>query len=103
MLIRNIALYLRKVVPGMESRKLYVGNLKYTVTEQELEELFSGYGEVKNVRIVHKKGFGFVEFNTLEEAEKAKNAANGTVFEGRAMRVEDAKPINPHFRAKNLK
>lgn len=87
----------------MESRKLYVGNLKYSVTEEELRELFSRYGDVKNVRIIQNKGFGFVEFDTLEEAEKAKNATNGTVFEGRAMRVEDAKPVNPHFRAKNLK
>jgi len=82
----------------MESRKLYVGNLKYSVTEEELEDLFSKYGDVKNVRIIHKKGFGFVEFNTLEEAERVKHLTNGTVFEGRAMRVEDARPVQPHFR-----
>ncbi|WOF16761.1 RNA-binding protein [Methanoplanus sp. FWC-SCC4] len=82
----------------MESRKLYVGNLKYSVTEEQLEELFSKYGDVKSARIIHQKGFGFVEYSTLEEAENAKEALNGKEYEGRTMRVDDARPVTPHQR-----
>ena len=45
----------------MQGSKLYVGNLNYSVTSEQLEELFSNYGQVKNVNIIEGKGFGFVE------------------------------------------
>ncbi|QYZ78571.1 RNA-binding protein [Methanofollis formosanus] len=79
----------------METSRLYVGNLTYSVTEEELEELFSNYGEVKSVKIIGDKGFGFVEMETVEEAEKAMEALNGTEFVGRTMRVEEAQPPRP--------
>jgi RNA recognition motif-containing protein len=79
----------------MEGSKLYVGNLTYSVTEEQLEELFSNYGDVKEVRIIERKGFGFVEMSSPEEAEKAKEALNETVFEGRTMRVDEARPPRP--------
>ena len=76
----------------MQGSKLYVGNLSYSVTKEELEELFGGYGEVKNVNIVEGRGFGFVEMASSEEAEKAMNGLNGTDFKGRTMRVDEARP-----------
>jgi RNA recognition motif-containing protein len=79
----------------MQSSRLYVGNLTYSVTETQLEELFSQYGDVKSVKIIGDKGFGFVEMGTVEEAEKAKEALNETVFVGRTMRVDEAKPPQP--------
>ncbi|TAJ43947.1 RNA recognition motif domain-containing protein [Methanofollis fontis] len=79
----------------MESSRLYVGNLTYSVTEDQLKELFSQYGSVRSVTIIGDKGFGFVEMESVEEAEKAKDALNETVFEGRTMRVDEAKPQRP--------
>jgi len=52
----------------MQGSKLYVGNLNYSVTNAELEELFSPYGEVRNVNIIEYKGFGFVEMSGPSEA-----------------------------------
>lgn len=79
----------------METSRLYVGNLTYSVTEEDLKDLFSGYGEVKSVKIIGDKGFGFVEMTTTEAAEKARDALNGTVFVGRTLRVEEAQPPRP--------
>ena len=58
----------------MQGSRLYVGNLKYSVTEGQLQELFSTYGTVKDVTVLEGKGFGFVEMSASEEAEKAKEA-----------------------------
>ncbi|ADN35927.1 RNP-1 like RNA-binding protein [Methanolacinia petrolearia DSM 11571] len=79
----------------METSKLYVGNLTYSVTEKQLEELFSQYGDVKSVRIIERKGFGFVEMGSAEEAEKAMAALNETEYEGRTMRIDEARPPRP--------
>ncbi|WP_421908738.1 RNA recognition motif domain-containing protein [Methanolacinia petrolearia] len=79
----------------METSKLYVGNLTYSVTEKQLEELFSQYGDVKSVRIIERKGFGFVEMGSAEEAEKAMAALNETEYEGRTMRIDEASPPRP--------
>jgi RNA recognition motif-containing protein len=79
----------------MESNKLYVGNLTYSVNEEQLRELFSQYGDVKDVRVIERKGFGFVEMGSPEEAEKAKEALNETVFEGRTLRIDEARPQQP--------
>ena len=79
----------------MEGSKLYVGNLTYSVTVKQLEELFSEYGEVKEVRVIERKGFGFVEMGSPEEAEKAMDALNETDFEGRTLRIDEARPPKP--------
>jgi RNA recognition motif-containing protein len=76
----------------MEGSRLYVGNLTYSVTSEQLQELFGSHGEVKSADIIGNKGFGFVEMSTPEEAEKAKEALNGTEYEGRTMRVDEARP-----------
>jgi len=76
----------------MQSSKLYVGNLSYSVTNEQLKELFSNYGEVKQINIIEGKGFGFVEMADSSQAEKAKKALNGTEFEGRTLKVDEAHP-----------
>jgi RNA recognition motif-containing protein len=76
----------------MEGKKLYVGNLNYSVTNQDLEELFSEYGAVDSVNVIEGKGFGFVEMATAAEAEKAKKELSETNFKGRALRVDEANP-----------
>ncbi|MGA1868320.1 MAG: RNA recognition motif domain-containing protein [bacterium] len=76
----------------MQSNKLYVGNLNYTVTNQQLEELFATYGEIRHVKIIEGKGFGFVEMADADAAENAKNALNNIKFEGRIIKVDKARP-----------
>ena len=76
----------------MQGSKLYVGNLNYSVDSKKLEELFSNYGEVKSIKIIEGKGFGFVEMSSQAEAEQAKKELNGTEFEGRTLKVDNARP-----------
>ncbi|PKK83003.1 MAG: RNA-binding protein [candidate division Zixibacteria bacterium HGW-Zixibacteria-1] len=76
----------------MQGSKLYVGNLRYSTTVEQLTELFSNYGEVKHVNIIEGRGFGFVEMSKAEEAEKAMEALNGFDFNGRTMRIDEARP-----------
>ncbi len=71
--------------------KLYVGNLSYSATDQELFELFSHYGEVRSARVIGRRGFGFVEMGNYEEALKALKALNGKEFLGRTLRIEEAR------------
>jgi RNA recognition motif-containing protein len=81
----------------MES-KLYVGNLSYSATEEELQELFSQAGTVKSVTIVkdretgRARGFAFVEMGTDAEAQQAINLLNGTNFMERALKINVARP-----------
>ena len=83
----------------MQGSKLFVGNLSYAVTNEQLEEVFSNYGEVKEVKIIEGKGFGFVEMSNQSEAEKAKEALNGSDFKGRSLNVDEARP--PKSRQRN--
>lgn len=76
----------------MEGSRLYVGNLKYSVTEGELQQLFGEHGGVKDVTVLDGKGFGFVEMTDSEGAEKAKEALNGQDFQGRTLRIDEARP-----------
>ena len=69
----------------MQGSKVYVGNLNYSVTNEQLEELFANHGTVKSVNIIEGKGFGFVEMSSSEEAEAAKQALNDTEFNGRPL------------------
>ena len=79
----------------MQGNKLYVGNFKYATTEEQLEKLFAEYGQVVKVNVIGNKGFGFVEMSENDEAEKAKEALDGTDFEGRTLRVDEARPQKP--------
>jgi len=85
----------------MQNSKLYVGNLKYSVTNEKLNELFSSYGEVKSVNIIEGKGFGFVEMSTAEEAQKAKEALNDSDFDGRPLKIDEARPPRPRTEYRN--
>ena len=76
--------------------KLYVGNLSYEVTENELNDLFSSKGEVVSVKIIsdhhsnRSKGFGFVEMSTKEGSDAVISAFNGHDLKGRPMRVNES-------------
>lgn len=77
---------------------IYVGNLSYSVTEDDLREAFSAFGEVDSVNIIkdkfsgQSKGFGFVEMPTREQAEAAIAGVNGKDLKGRALNVNEARP-----------
>ena len=83
----------------MKSNKLYVANLDYSVIEIELEELFSSYGRVQAARIIRdretgrSRGFGFVTMSSIQEAEAAKIALDGTNFKGRKLKINEAKEL----------
>ena len=80
------------------SKKLYVGNLPFSVTESELEELFSQVGAVDSVRIItdretgRARSFGFVEMAADEEADKAIEKFNQYELDGRQLTVNEARP-----------
>ena len=76
----------------MQGRKLFVGNLDYAVTREDLEQLFSQHGEVRDVNVIEGKGFAFIEMSNQSEAEKAKKELNEFFFKGRTLRVDEAKP-----------
>ena len=85
----------------MNSNKLYVGGLPYSVTEDSLEELFSAHGTVESAKVItdrmtgRSRGFGFVEMSSQEEAQAAIDKLNGTDLEGRSLTVNEAKPREP--------
>ncbi len=76
----------------MQTNKLYVGNLSYNATHQDVEELFSNYGTVLSVKLIEGKGFGFVEMSNQADAENAKKKLDGSEFKGRNIRVDEARP-----------
>jgi RNA recognition motif-containing protein len=79
-------------------RKLYVGNLPYSATEQSLREAFAASGTVDSVSVItdrdsgQSKGFAFVEMATDQEAQAATQAMNGQTIDGRQIKVNEAKP-----------
>jgi cold-inducible RNA-binding protein len=81
------------------SKRLFVGGIPYSTTEPQLQELFSGAGNVVSCRIItdrysgRSKGFGFVEFETEEEAQKAVEMFNEYELEGRKIAVNVARPM----------
>ena len=76
----------------MRGSKLFVGNLNRTVTQEQVKELFSTYGEVKEIKIIEGKGFAFIEMSAQVEAEKAKQELNGADFKGRPLVIDEARP-----------
>jgi RNA recognition motif-containing protein len=81
----------------MAATRLFVGNLPYATTEDELRDLFSGVGAVKSVRIItdfdtgRSKGYGFVEMETPDDADKAIQHLNGRPVGGRTVIVNQAR------------
>lgn len=82
-------------------KRLYVGNLPYSIGEPDLEQKFSAHGTVESTKLItdrntgRSKGFGFVEMSTESEAQAAIEALNGTDYDGRPMTVNEAKPMKP--------
>ncbi|MCK9186396.1 RNA-binding protein [Candidatus Gracilibacteria bacterium] len=80
-------------------KKLYVGNLPYTATEESLRTAFADAGTVESAAVIadkfsgRSKGFGFVEMSTEEEAQKAIETWNGNEMEGRKLVVNEARPM----------
>jgi RNA recognition motif-containing protein len=83
------------------ANRLYVGNLPYSVTDDSLREAFSAHGEVVSSSVVmdratgRSRGFGFVEMATAEAAQKATQAMNGALLEGRPLTVNEARERTP--------
>src|SRR5258708_5686213 len=83
------------------AKKLYVGNLSFSVNDEQLNEHFRQFGNVDSARVItdrdsgRSKGFGFVEMSTDDEATKAIEQLNGQEFEGRRMMVSEAHPQQP--------
>lgn len=81
------------------SNKLYVGNLSFSVTSESLSHAFSQFGTVNSSKVItdrdtgRSKGFGFIEMSSDVEASQAISKLNGQSFEGRAMSVNEAKPV----------
>ena len=79
-------------------RKLYIGNLPYSVTEQTIQSTFSQLGTVEAINLItdrdsgQSKGFGFIEMRTDAEANAAISKLHGTELEGRPIKVNEAKP-----------
>ena len=80
---------------------IFVGNLAFTTSEQDLRQLFESYGTVETVRIMNdretgrSRGFGFVEMPDNRAAQSAIDALNGTPVAGRALTVNEARPREP--------
>tara|TARA_R110002072_G_scaffold534_7_gene4142 strand:- start:46596 stop:46856 length:261 start_codon:yes stop_codon:yes gene_type:complete len=81
--------------------KLYVGNLPYSISEEQISTTFESYGAVASVRIItdrdtgRSKGFGFVEMENGDDAMTAIENLNGHEFEGRKLTVNEARPQAP--------
>jgi len=88
--------------------RLYVGNLAYSVSNSDLEELFSTMGQVQSVAVImdkfsgQSKGFGFVEMTNAEDASKAIEQLNDTELKGRNIKVNEARARESSFGGGNL-
>lgn len=80
----------------MQTKRLYVGNLNYKATLEQIKEVFEVYGHVVSVRLIErdglKTGFGFVEFAIDTDAASAREALNDTEFMNRRLKIDFAKP-----------
>jgi len=80
------------------NKKLYVGGLPFSVTDERLKELFDPHGTVESAKVItdrytdRSRGFGFVEMSTQQEAEQAIKALNAMEIDGRSLTVNESKP-----------
>lgn len=87
------------------AKKLFIGNLPYQTTNEELGEFFAQYGEVLSAAVImdratgRSKGFGFVEMTNDEEADAAIAKGDGAEFEGRKLTVSEARPKTEYTKA----
>lgn len=81
------------------SKKVYVGNLPFSVSSDKLKEIFAQYGEITEATVIsdkysgRSKGFGFVTFANDADADKAVSEMNGKEVEGRELKVNEARPM----------
>lgn len=86
------------------AKKIYVGNLAFSVTDDELQQAFASFGTITSARVVmdkmsgRSKGFGFVEIEDDSAADTAIEKMNGQTIGGRPVRVSEAKPQDPNNR-----
>ncbi len=82
-------------------KKIYVANISFSATEQDIRDIFSEYGEVATVKIITDKftgqsrGFGFIEMESESDAKKAISELNGKPFMGKTLTVAEARPQQP--------
>jgi heterogeneous nuclear ribonucleoprotein G len=85
---------------GSES-KVYVGNLPFSIAQEDLKKLFAEFGDITEATVIsdkfsgRSKGFGFVTFAKKEDAKKAVSEMNEKEFQGRNLKVSEAKPMDP--------
>ncbi len=83
------------------SAKIYVGNISFNATEDDIRELFATYGQIESVKLItdpqtgKPRGFGFVEMPSADDARKAIEALNGKNFMERTLSVSEARPQQP--------
>ena len=81
--------------------QIYIGNIPYDKTEEDIRELFGQYGEVTSVKYINDKetgrfrGFGFVQMNSADEAKEAITELENKEYGGRTLRVNEARPQQP--------
>ncbi|HSW64332.1 MAG TPA: RNA-binding protein [Dissulfurispiraceae bacterium] len=86
------------------AKKVYVGNLPYAASDEDLNTMFSAYGAVDSARVImdnttgRSKGFGFVEMSSDDAAQSAIAALNGSMFKDRTLTVSEARPQQPRER-----
>ena len=84
--------------PAEPNPKLFVGSLAWAATDEDLQTAFAAFGELVSASVVRypdtgrSKGFGFVEYSTTEEAQKAKDELDGKEIAGRAIKIDFARP-----------
>jgi RNA recognition motif-containing protein len=90
-------------------KKIYVANIPFNATEQDIKDLFSDYGEVVSAKIItdkftgQSKGFGFVEMGSDEDAKKTISELNGKTFMGKTLTLAEARPQQPRTGFKDRK
>jgi RNA recognition motif-containing protein len=96
--LRGICIHVNNIDTKEIGMNIYVGNLSYDVTEEDLREAFEAFGQVESVKIIkdmysnRSKGFGFVEIPNNSEAQSAIDGLNGKELKGRTLNVNQARP-----------
>ena len=98
--IRKNYIYYFNFKTYLKTMNIYIGNLSYDVSSEQLKEVFEAYGTVSSAKVItdrnsgRSKGFGFVEMDNKAEAEAAIEQLDGAEIDGRPVKVNEAKPRN---------